>query len=164
MFVPLTYRADKEYLRKYFWKNYMKGEWHEFNNPRLIWWKLYVGHPKGTIINDNTNVEIVYPIIEELGILGLHISPRFSYQFANTRLEPHFDIDDIVGININLMEDNKCIIHLEGKPHQYECALIDVGGTEHSVEPMNFDRLILKLAIREPWEKIYNRLDDAGWI
>ena len=51
-----------------------------------------------------------------------------------------------------------------GKPYEYETALIDVGTKIHSVEPIEHDRLILKLAIRNPWDEIYSRLKDKNLL
>ena len=163
MLAHLTYRCNKKSLREYFWKNYDKGTWHEWsdspstheyfkNKPRDIWWKVYKVH------------DIADPIINELGLEGMNISPRFSYQFANTRLPTHVDIDNIVGLNMNLMDDRVPDIHLNNKPYFYECMLVDVGGIKHSVESVPYARLIFKLAIREPWDKIYNALKNKGWI
>ena len=53
---------------------------------------------------------------------------------------------------------------LNNKPYFYECMLVDVGGIKHSVESVPYARLIFKLAIREPWDKIYNALKNKGWI
>jgi hypothetical protein len=102
-------------------------------------------------------------VIEDLNLTGFDISPRFSYQLKNTRLSYHIDIDRIVGININLME-LPATIHLYGNPYEYEAALIDVGTKLHSVEPVEHDRLVLKLAIRNPWNEIYSRLKDKNLL
>jgi hypothetical protein len=90
--------------------------------------------------------------------------PRFSYQLKNTRLNSHIDIDRIVGINLNLMSDHIATIHLQNVAYEYECALIDVGSIVHSVERVPFDRLVLKLAIRESWDKIYTILKEKNMI
>ena len=163
MLAHLTYRCDKKSLREYFWKNYDKGMWHEWSDniktdeyfndkPRDIWWKVFKVH------------NIANPIIKELGLEGMNVSPRFSYQFANTRLPVHVDIDNIVGLNMNLMDDHVPDIHLNNRPYFYECMLVDVGSIKHSVESVPYARLIFKLAIREPWDKIYNALKNKGWV
>ena len=163
MLAHLTYRCNKKSLREYFWENYDKGKWHEWSDsvktdqyfkdkPRDIWWKVYKVH------------DIANPIINELGLEGMNISPRFSYQFANTRLPTHVDIDNIVGLNMNLMDDQVPDIHLNNRPYFYECMLVDVGGIKHSVESVPYARLIFKLAIRESWDKIYKALENKGWV
>ena len=75
----------------------------------------------------------------------------------------HIDEDRIVAINLNLFEETPEII-LEGKTFSYENALIDVGTKVHSVIAKEKPRLVLKYAIRNKWEDIYNILDKKGLI
>tara|TARA_A100001015_G_scaffold127125_1_gene140892 strand:- start:2603 stop:2956 length:354 start_codon:yes stop_codon:yes gene_type:complete len=107
------------------------------------------------------------PLLEDverdLNIHGMNNFPRFSYQFPNTRLGHHRDEDNMVSININLL-DTTPIIHIDYEPHAYECALIDVGGKFHGVEPDLNHRLILKFCLRHTWEEVTKRLDQFGLI
>lgn len=146
MFCQLDYSLDKIYYRDYFFQNISRAQHHKNEASELkFWFKMYG-------IGDLTK-----NIISDLNLQGLNIIPRFSYQLKNTRLPPHIDLDKIVGININLM-DVAAVIHVQGMPYSYECALIDVGTKLHSVEPTGEDRLVLKLAIRAEWAEIYARL------
>ena len=52
---------------------------------------------------------------KDLNIYGMNNYPRYSFQFANTRLGQHKDEDNMVSININLMETVP-IIHIEDNP------------------------------------------------
>jgi len=107
--------------------------------------------------------EVVKPITYDLGIENLNIKPRFSYQLPNTSLTSHIDEDRIVAINLNLLDEAPEII-LENKTYGYENALIDVGTKIHSVIAKDKPRLVLKYAIRNKWEDIYNVLDRKGLI
>jgi hypothetical protein len=152
MFCHLNYNLDKKAFRDYFFKNFSRATHHKTAHSELTFWiKLF-----------NVN-EMTDSVIEDLNLTGFDISPRFSYQLKNTRLSYHIDIDRIVGININLME-LPATIHLYGNPYEYEAALIDVGTKLHSVEPVEHDRLVLKLAIRNPWNEIYSRLKDKNLL
>jgi len=73
------------------------------------------------------------------------------------------DEDRIVAINLNLLDEAPEII-LENKTYGYENALIDVGTKIHSVIAKDKPRLVLKYAIRNKWEDIYNVLDRKGLI
>ena len=53
---------------------------------------------------------------------------------------------------------------VDGKTFKYENALIDVGSKVHSVIAKDKPRLVLKYAIRNNWEDIYNILDNKGLI
>ena len=75
----------------------------------------------------------------------------------------HIDEDRIVAINLNLLDETPEII-LEGKTFSYENALVDVGTKVHSVIAKDKPRLVLKYAIRNKWEDIYNILDKRGLI
>lgn len=152
MLTHLNYKINKPHFIKYFWDNYTRGTWHHFSPPKMMWWKLF------------RIDEVCDPVIEELGLEGMNILPRFSYQFANTRLPEHIDIDKIIGINFNLMGEYVPVIHMKGIPYPYECILVNVGKIPHSIEPVPHDRLILKFAIREPWDKIYDALKGKNWI
>ena len=152
MFCHLNYRLDKKTFRNYFFENFSKARHHKTAGSEIKFWlKLFDGK------------EITDPLVKQLNLQGLDVLPRFSYQLKNTRLDPHIDIDRIVGINLNLMEQIPTI-HLNGIPYAYEAALIDVGTKLHSVEPLPVDRLVLKLAIRNPWEEIYSRLKEYNLL
>ena len=152
MFCHLNYHFDKQSLREWYYNNQHLARHHKNQYSEVKhWFKLFE--------YDDT----VKKIIDELGISEFNVSPRFSFQEKNTRLPLHIDIDRIVGINLNLM-DQPATIHIEGKPYQYEAALIDVGTKIHSVEPVSTDRLILKLAIRASWSVIYQTLLNRNYI
>ena len=156
-FFHLDYNIDKKRYRDIFWKNYRDGRWHTFDPPKMIWWKLFLMHCDGgqTLVED---------VEKDLNILGLNTFPRFSYQFPHTTLQAHYDEDNMTGINLNLLEDSKPTIHLEGKPHEYESCVVHVGGIKHSVESDPNPRLILKFAIRHPWEEVILRLSEVNLI
>ena len=152
MFCHLNYNLDKKTFRDYFFQNFSKARHHKTAGSEIKFWlKLFDGK------------ELTDPVISQLNLQGLNVLPRFSYQLRNTRLDPHIDIDRIVGINLNLMEQIPTI-HLNGVAYEYEAALIDVGTKLHSVEPMPVDRLVLKLAIRNPWDEIYSRLKEYNLL
>jgi hypothetical protein len=147
MFCHINYQVDKKLLREYFFNNFSRARHHKTAFSEWpFWFKLF------------NSPLVVDPVVKDLGLNGLNVLPRFSFQSKNTRLPPHIDIDRIVGVNINLMDEQTPSIHIRGKPYEYECALIDVGSKIHSVEPADYDRLVLKLAFREPWERIYGIL------
>jgi hypothetical protein len=152
MFCPIQYKFKKKELREEFFKNFHKARHHKTSGSEYKFWlKWFDCGP------------LVKEVIEDLNLANMNINPRYSFQQKNTRLPPHIDIDRIVGININLLE-KPAVIHVNYKPHAYECALIDVGANVHSVEPYPTDRLVLKLAIREPWNDILQRLKDKGLV
>lgn len=158
MFCHLNYYPNKKILKDYFFAHEDESKVHEgidrfghrykFN----FWKKLF--HDTDEIKN----------IINDLGLTDMKVSPRFSFQFKNTLLPKHIDIDRIVGINFNLLEPGQATIHINDIEYSYESALIDVGSQPHSVKPVNHDRLVLKLAIREPWDDIYEQLDKRNLI
>lgn len=152
MFCHLNYTLDKKIFRDYFFENFSKARHHKTAGSELPFWYKLFG------IEDLTK-----EIIVDLNLGGLQVLPRFSYQLKNTRLGPHIDIDRIVGINLNLM-DQPLVIHINGKPYEYDSALIDVGTKLHSVEPIVEDRLVLKLAIRNSWADIYSRLKEKNCL
>ena len=146
MFCPINYFFDKDPLREYYYANQSLARHHKNEFSEVPhWFKLF---KYDSLVTD---------IIDDLGISNFNVSPRFSFQQKNTRLPRHIDIDRIVGININLMPDS-AVIHIDEKPYSYEAALIDVGTKIHSVEPTPVDRLILKFAIRAPWNEVYQTL------
>lgn len=158
MFCHLNYYPNKKILRDYFFKNEDASIVHEGidklgkNYVFPFWKKLY------------HNTTEVKNIINDLGLTSMNVSPRFSFQEKNTLLPKHIDIDRIVGINFNLLEPGQATIHMNDIKYSYESALIDVGSQPHSVKPVNHDRLVLKLAIREPWDDIYEQLDKRNLI
>jgi len=150
-FYHLDFEIDKPLFRKHFWENYAFGQWHEFNPPKMMWWKVF------NISHLTKDVEL------ELNIYGLNNFPRFSYQFPNTYLPPHLDEDKMCSININLL-DTTPTIHIENNPYRYEACFVDVGSLMHSVEPDLNERLILKFAIRHSWEEVFERLNKFNLI
>lgn len=153
MFCHLNYSVDKSFLRSYFFDNFDKAKHHKTPFSEIPYW-LKLFDMGGTVDS----------VISDLGLTGLNILPRYSFQYKNTRLYEHIDIDRIVGININLMDDHVATIHINHVPYEYECALVDVGSVLHSVESVPFDRLVLKLAIRESWSQVYSRLKSKKLI
>lgn len=156
--IHLDYEIDKQKYRDIFYENIQQGQWHWIVPKRkeLFWYQLFVP--------DNSPLKPLFENIEkELNIYGMNNFPRFSYQFRNTRLEPHVDEDKMVSININLF-DTTPTIHINDKPYKYECAFIDVGHEMHSVEPDPNDRLILKFCLRHPWQEVFDRLNERGLI
>ena len=151
-FYHLNYEIDKKRYSDYFWKNYTKGEWYEFNPPRLIWWKLYQDVGKDTL-----------ELQHELNIYGMNNYPRFQYQFANSVLPYHIDEDNLTGILFNLREKD-CTIHVLGKAFTYQSAVSHVGKNLHKVEADSEDRLVLKFSIRHPWEEVLERLDKKNLV
>tara|TARA_B110000285_G_C15040847_1_gene571716 strand:+ start:238 stop:720 length:483 start_codon:yes stop_codon:yes gene_type:complete len=155
----LDYEIDKKKYSDMFYDNIQKhGRWHwavpEMRD--LFWYQI--------MIPDKHELKPLLESVErDLNIYGMNNFPRFSYQFPNSLLEHHLDEDEMVSININLF-DTIPEIHLEHKPHPYQCALIDVGHVKHGVEPDINPRLILKFCLRHPYEEVYNRLNDVGLI
>lgn len=153
MLCHINYNADKQLLREYFFSNYDRARHHKTAASEIPYWLKLFGCD-----------DIVNPVLEDLGLTGLYCLPRFSYQLRDTQLPRHIDIDRIIGININLMDDHIPTIHMDGTAYEYQCALLDVGAVIHSVEPAPYDRLVLKFAFREPWEKIYGILRDRNLV
>tara|TARA_A100001011_G_C14014285_1_gene716763 strand:+ start:75 stop:551 length:477 start_codon:yes stop_codon:yes gene_type:complete len=156
--IHLDYEIDKDRYKKIFYDNIQRGQWH-WSVPKrqeLFWYQLMIpdGHDMKPLLED---------VERDLNIHGMNNFPRFSYQFPNTRLGHHRDEDNMVSININLL-DTTPIIHIDYEPHAYECALIDVGGKFHGVEPDLNHRLILKFCLRHTWEEVTKRLDQFGLI
>lgn len=159
MLIHLDYKIDKARYRDMFYNNIQEhGQWHWRVPERqeLFWYQLFIP-------DDHPLKPSLYDIENELGIYGMNNFPRFSYQFPNTKLGHHFDEDEMVSININLL-DTVPIIHLEHKPHPYEAIFVDVGHVLHGVEPDPNPRLILKFCLRHPWDEVYERLDKWGLI
>jgi len=156
--IHLDYEIDKDRYKKIFYDNIQRGQWH-WSVPKrqeLFWYQLMIpdGHDMKPLLED---------VERDLNIHGMNNFPRFSYQFPNTRLGHHRDEDNMVSINNNLL-DTTPIIHIDYEPHSYECALIDVGGKFHGVEPDLNHRLILKFCLRHTWEEVTKRLDQFGLI
>lgn len=152
MFCHLNYKLDKEFYRNFFFDNFSKAKHHKTKGSEILYWlKLF---PENLF---------TAKLIDDLNLNGLNILPRFSYQLPFTRLYRHIDIDRIVGINFNLMDDI-ATIHINNVPYAYEAALIDVGTKIHSVEPIETMRLVLKLAIRNPWDVVYFRLKEKNLL
>ena len=158
MIQHIDYDIDKEKYRSVFYDNIQRGQWHWSVSKRreLFWYQLMIpdGHDMKPLIE---------PVERDLNIHEMNNFPRFSYQFPNTRLRHHQDEDNMVSININLL-DTTPTIHIENNPYQYECALIDVGGRMHGVEPDTNHRLILKFCLRHTWNEVIDRLDKFGLI
>lgn len=159
MLVHLKYKINKEKYRNLFYNNIQKyGQWHWLCPKRqeLFWYQLF--------IKDNSPLKKeLFEVENELGILGMNNFPRFSYQFPNTVLGHHTDEDKLVSINLNLL-DTTPVIHLEHKPYPYEAIFVNVGNIMHGVEKDPNARLILKFALRHPWEEIYEILDKKNLI
>lgn len=153
MFCHLNYHPDIEVLRNYFFNNKHRAKVHKGPGYTFDFWLKLYDEP-----------ESVKKIINDLGLNDMNVHPRFSFQEKNTLLPKHIDIDRIVGINFNLLEKGLATIHINDIEHTYESALIDVGAQPHSVEPVPHDRLVLKLAIRNRWEDIYEQLDKRNMI
>lgn len=143
----LNYTIDKDAHTKYFWDNYHRSKVHVHKVTKAVipTWRKIFDFP-----------EMSDPIIKDLNLEGLNILPRYSYQEKYSRLRMHIDEDEIIGINFNLMP-HPVSIHLWGEPYDYEAAIIDVGHEVHSVEPTDYNRLVLKLAIRAPLEEVLDR-------
>lgn len=159
MFCYLKYTIDKEFHRNYFWETYDTGGYHTVTDPvtgkvrtHKFWWQVF-----------NLR-EVTKNIIEDLGLVGKNILPRYSYIKKGHGLNTHIDIDRIVGINFNLMEDYQPSLRIKNQKIFYESLLADVGAVPHNVERVNYDRLVLKLAIREPFNDIMEILDKRGLI
>lgn len=153
MFCHLNYHPDIEVLRNYFFNNKHRAKPHRGLGYTFEFWLKLFDEP-----------DSVKLIINDLGLNDMDVRPRFSFQEKNTLLPKHIDIDRIVGINFNLLEKGLATIHINDIEHTYESALIDVGTQPHSVEPVPHDRLVLKLAIRNSWEDIYEQLDKRNII
>ena len=156
--IHLDYEIDKKKYREIFYDNIQRGQWH-WSVPRrqeLFWYQLMIpdGHDMKPLME---------PVERDLNIYGMNNFPRYSYQFPNSRLPHHYDEDKMVSININLL-DTTPTIHIENEPYSYECALIDVGGRMHGVEPDTNHRLILKFCLRHKWDEVVERLDQFGLI
>ncbi len=159
MIYHLNYQIDKKYYRNMFYDNIQKyGQWHWSNirDKKLWWYQLFIkdNHPLKKSLKEIEN---------DLNIYGLNNFPRFSYQFPNTVLGHHTDEDKLVSINLNLL-DTTPVIHLEHKPYPYEAIFVNVGNIMHGVEKDPNARLILKFALRHPWEEIYEILDKKNLI
>jgi len=159
MFCHLNYQIDKKYFREYFWENFDKGQYHvsydengQVKTIHQFWWMLF-GLEK-----------ITKDIMYDLGIIDMNVLPRFSFIKSTCGLKPHVDIDRIVGINFNIMENNVPELTFGDHTVYYDSLLADVGSTIHQVKPVNYNRLILKFAIREPYQDVMESLDKRNLI
>jgi len=162
--IHIDYRIDKNRFCDVFWENKDCGSWHhtcvsEYRRD-LYWWRILIDDKRNwnKHLLPYTNI-----VAADLNILGMDNYPRFNYYFPNHQLPHHVDPDNMVAININLLNTIPTI-HIEHQPYEYECALIDVGGKMHGIEPDANPRLILKFCLRHPWEEVYERLDKIGLI
>ena len=152
--IHLNYKIDKEKYRKIFYDIHQRGEWYKWKKfePKLSWWKVYQ--------SDDCDIRhLTKEIEEDLGIWGMNTYPRFAYLFANNNVPPHVDEDDMTSIQINLF-DKQPVMVVEDKQVPYECVLLENGKLRQWVEPVNYDRLMLKFCIRHPWEEIVKRIPD----
>lgn len=157
--IHLDYEIDKKRWRDIFYDNIQEyGQWHRSvpKAQNLYWYQLFIS-------DDHPLKKLTIDVERDLNIYGMNNFPRFSYQFKYSKLEHHQDEDKMVSININLF-DTQPVIHIEHKPYPYECAFVDVGHVMHGVEPDPNDRLILKFALRHPWDEVYERLDKFGLL
>ena len=146
----LDYNYDKKNLEQYFYDNFTRGSWYPADKDsthQLLMWHLF-------------NIdEVSLPIIKDLNLEGLNIKPRYRWMPPHRGLKDHVDIDNAVGININCLDD-PISLRVNGSEYPYQCALINTSGY-HGVTPVNHDRLILKLFIREPINNVLIRLNDS---
>lgn len=159
MFCYLKYTIDKEFHRNHFLETYDTGGYHTVKDPitgrvwtHKFWWQVF------------NLKEVTKNIIDDLGLVGKNIYPRYSHIKQGYGLRTHVDIDKIVGINFNLMEEQQPSLTIKNQKIFYESILVDVGAIPHSVETVNYDRLVLKLATREPFNDIMEILDKKGLI
>lgn len=159
----LDYRIDKKKYRKVFFDNYKHGRWHDslpdeiYPEPRLCWWKLYCE-------SGSWRKELVKEVEYDLNIIGLNNFPRFSYYTPHARLRLHLDEDNMCIILLNLNLDYKPKILLENADIEYESLFMHAGSILHGLNPIPEPRLILKFAIRHPWDEVYERLDKFSLI
>lgn len=142
--IHLDYRVNKSYHTENFWVNY---EEHQDRHPQVPHW-----------VRVFKNVDCEQEI-KDLNLEGLNVFPRYSFIPAGKALAPHIDEDEIIGINFSLMP-HPISIRMDGVDYEYEAAVCDVGHVIHSVEPVDYDRLMLKFAIRAPWEIVLERTHD----
>lgn len=147
MIWDISYKIDKGFHRDNFNDNWHLRQCHP-KGPN--WWRVF----------DNVHAE---KEIADLNLEGLNVFPRYSYMPAHTSLNPHIDEDEIIAVNFNL-EYHPISIHMEGEPFDYECSVIDVGHVVHSVEPVDYDRLVLKFAIRAPLDEVLRRIDESPYM
>ena len=103
--------------------------------------------------------DMISPAVTSLRdvIFALHVTIRLISRFIIG------SIDRIIGINFNLFDETPEII-IEGKTYSYESALVDVGSKIHSIVTKEKPRLVLKYAIRNSWNEVYDILDKRGLI
>lgn len=141
----LKYNIDKQKFRNIFYNNYGKGNWGEKDWVGKVWWKIY------DIDNEIQSVR------EDLNIVGLDDKPRFAHLKSNTLIPDHVDEDYMCSIIINLM-DEQPVINIEEKNIPYESLLFHNGYLIHRVDPVPYERLMLKFCLRHPWEQIVERM------
>jgi hypothetical protein len=159
MFCYLNYTVDKTFHRNNFWNKYDTGRYHTATDEQTgrkkihkFWWQVF------NLEEDTKN------IISDLGLTGMNVYPRYSYIKENSQLRNHIDIDRIVGINFNIMADQVPCLIMKNQRFDYEACLCDVGSIMHRIDFVSHPRLILKLAIREPWEEIFAAVKKSGYI
>jgi len=158
MFCHLNYKINKKLHRDYYFENCHKAVNHTVKKD-------------GKVLHEHEHWQLLFniekltdPIIKDLGLEGMNIWPRYSYIQPNHKLHSHIDVDRIVGINFNLMDDRQPSLNMPGQKIYYEACLADVGSVMHSVEMSKDYRLVLKLAIREPWQDVLNAVEKSGYI
>jgi hypothetical protein len=158
MFCHLNYQINKKLHREYYFQNCQKAVNHTVKKDGKV---LYEHEHWQLLFNID---ELVNPIIKDLGLQGMNIWPRYSYIQPNNKLNNHIDVDRIVGINFNLMDTRQPSLNMPGQKIYYEACLADVGSVMHSVEMSSDYRLVLKLAIREPWAKVFDAVESSGYL
>jgi hypothetical protein len=158
MFCNINYKIDKKYFKDLFWKNQQKNmKYWMRKDENWVWLKDHDFHID----------KMCLPILKDLNIYQFKPVCGFRYLFKNKKIKEHLDINRIITILFNLQDENypKPIIHICGKPYEYEAALIDVGTKVHSVESVNYPRLNLKFNFSYgDWKTLYNILDKKGVI
>jgi len=150
--IHLDYRIDKEKYRKIFYDIHQRGEWYQWKKfeQKLSWWKVY--------LPDESDIRhLTKEVEQDLGIWGMNTYPRFAYLFANNNVPPHVDEDDMTSIQINLLDQTPVMV-VEDQQVPYECVLLENGKLKHWVDPVPYDRLMLKFCIRHPWAEIIERI------
>jgi len=141
----LNYNIDKEKYRNIYHEIKNTGNWSEKEWIGERWWKVY-------------GIEsLVSDVAKDLNIDGIDNYPRFVELVPNNGLPKHIDEDYMSSIIINLSEKTPSIM-IENNSVPYECLLFHNGYLMHWVEPVNYERIMLKFCIRHPWEEVYERV------
>jgi|TARA_B110000902_G_C14280391_1_gene576566 hypothetical protein len=150
--IHLNYKIDKAKYTKIFYDIHQRGEWYQWKqfDAKLSWWKVYLE-------NDSDIRHLTKEVEQDLGIWGMETYPRFAYLFSNNNVPPHVDEDDMTCIQINLFDINPIIV-VEDKEIPYECLLLENGKLQHWVDPVPYDRLMLKFCMRYPWEEVLSKI------